>query len=236
MALKKQFASAQAVPWVLCLQEPTWRRMLAFPCHATQTCAVQKCLPSFKVRKSNTLSENKGQRGCPALSLNRSGLQWMQEESQILHPCRRPREMGPKALRSITAEPLQLRNSLSGELRGPMDPGAQMLLHQPNPRPEKKQIPHGGFPGNPHPHPISCCARLEEHLEHQCHPENHSPTAFGLQCMKVRVLGCPAGGFISVLGFFGPPAVLGHTTPLMTCHCRVTTRALSVGALILTTP
>lgn len=215
MALEKQFASAQAVPWALCLQEPTWRRMLAFPCHATQTCAVQKCLPSFKVRKSNTLSENKGAKrmSCFVLEQKWSAVTlWMQEDSQILHLCRRPREMGPKALRSITAE-----------LRGPMDPGAQMLLHQPNPRPEKKQIPHGGFHGNSHPHPISCCARLEEHLEHQCHPENHSPTAFDLQCMKVRVLGCLAGGFISVLGFFGPPAVLGHTTPLMTCHCRVTT-------------
>lgn len=62
----------------------------------------------------------------------------MQEESQILHPCRRPGEMGPKASRSITAEPLQLRDSLvKGGLR---DPGAHMLLHQPNPRLEKQQL------------------------------------------------------------------------------------------------
>lgn len=55
MALERQFAAAQAVPWVLCLQESTWRRatwkrMLALLCHTTQKCAVQKSFPSFKVR------------------------------------------------------------------------------------------------------------------------------------------------------------------------------------------
>lgn len=158
---------------------------------------------------------------------------WMHEESQILHPCRRPGEMGPKASGSLTAEPLQLRDSLvKSDLSVPMDPGAHTLLHQPDPRLEKNlplwgcHSPWGGSLGTHVHHPISCCARLEEHLGHHCHPENHSPTVFGLQSIKVRILACPAGGFISVLRFFCPPAALGHTTILMTCHHRVTARAL----------
>lgn len=68
------------------------------------------------------------------------GTLWIQEEPQILRPCRRPGELGPKASRRITSEPLQLRDSLmKGDLKVPMDPGAHMLLHQPNPRLEKKQ-------------------------------------------------------------------------------------------------
>lgn len=129
---------------------------------------------------------------------------WMQEESQILHPCRRPGEMGPKASGRITAEPLQVRDSLvKGDLRVPTDPH-RSIGQTPG---WKRSSPfwsgtaHGGFPGNALARPISCCARLEEHLGHHCHPENHTLTVFGSQHIKVRVLSCPAGGFISVLGF-----------------------------------
>lgn len=134
----------------------------------------------------------------------------IKEEFQILYPCRRPGEMGPKVLRNITAEPLQLRDrQVKGTRGAPWTLGHTHCSISQAPGWRRNSplwvgTDHRGFPENPCPHPIACCARLEEHLEHHCHPENYSPTAFGMQYIKVRVLGCPVSGFISVLGFFWP--------------------------------
>lgn len=133
--------------------------------------------------------------------------------------------------------PLQLRDSLvKDDLRVPIDPGAHTLLHQPNPRLEKNLPLWGwhspwGIPWQPTSTSNFMLCQAGGDLGHHCHPENHSPTVFCLQHRKVGVLACPAGGFISVLGLFGPSAALGHTTILMTCDSM----SPSVGAPISTT-
>lgn len=104
----------------------------------------RRAFPHLKLAKYlhlSVLSENKGAKRMSCFVLEQEWptvTLWMQEESQILHSCRRPGETGAKASRSISAEPLQLRDTVvKGGLR---DLGAHMLLHQPNPRLEKQQL------------------------------------------------------------------------------------------------
>lgn len=223
------------------MQEPTWRRdhtdkgHWLFSAMQPKKCAVQKSLPSFKVRSSHTLSENKGAKRMSCLVLEQEWptvTLWMQEESRILHPCRRPGEMGPKASMGITAEPLQLRDSLvKGDSRVPMDSGAHMLLHQPNPRLEKKQPLAGwqspwGIPWKPMTTSnFLLCQAGGAHgaslsswkpLTHRFWPAAHKSESFGLPNRWIYF--CP--------WIFWASCSSKNTTILMACPRRVTPRAL----------
>lgn len=119
---------------------------------------------------------------------------------------------------------------MKGDSRVPMDPGAHTLLHQPNPR----ETAHGGFPGNPRPHPTSCCASLEEHRDHHCHPENHSPSVFGLQHIKVS-FGLPSRWIYFCAGIFWHSCSSGTHNHTHDLSLQGNSMSPSVGAPILTT-